>query len=161
MSISQCFSCGGSYPDIDGPTHPYMKSTPGCWAVYGEVLAREYGNPEYFDVHRLTVDAYAVQHPGATDRRSVQSVGVHLIRLCLFFEQDLAGDKANQAMKNAVRLKHEFHWLQPPQSLGGITAADVAHAGGVDEHRAIVNKWARGAWDAWSLHHPTVRSWIS
>ena len=70
-----CLSCGGVFPDIDGPVHRYMKSSPGCWAVYGEVLAREYEDPYFFEVHRLTVDAYAVQHPGSTDRQSIQSVG--------------------------------------------------------------------------------------
>ena len=32
--------------------------------VYGEVLAREYSDPSYVSLHRLTADTYAVQHPG-------------------------------------------------------------------------------------------------
>jgi hypothetical protein len=43
--------------------------------VYGEMLAREYGDPAYFRVHQLTVDTYAVQHPGPRERRAIQSVG--------------------------------------------------------------------------------------
>src|SRR5436190_1879442 len=38
-----CIGCGVLTPDADGPTHPYLGASPGCWAVYGEVLAREYG----------------------------------------------------------------------------------------------------------------------
>ena len=98
MDLRKCFSCGGKFPDIDGPVHRYMDSSAGCWAVYGEVLAREYSDPSFFEVHRLTVDAYAVQHPGAKDRQSIQSVGVHLIRLCLFLERDLSPENANDAM---------------------------------------------------------------
>ncbi len=157
---SKCFSCAGEYPDIDGPTHRYMTSTPGCWAIYGEVLAREYSDSGYYQVHRLTVDAYAVQHPGSTDRQSIHSVGVHLIRLCLFLEHGLTPEKANEAMLNAAKHKDEFVWLEPPASKGVITAADIIKANNVEEHKAAVWKWAEAAWNAWSQHHATIRSWM-
>ena len=41
----QCFACCALVPDIDGPTHKYMLSAPGCWKLYGEILAKEY-SPE-------------------------------------------------------------------------------------------------------------------
>lgn len=160
MDTCKCFSCGGVYPDIDGPVHRYMSSTPGCWSVYGEVLAREYSDPAYFDVHRLTVDAYAVQHPGATDRQSIQSVGVHLIRLCLFLEHGLTAENANNAMLEAGKNKHSFVFLEPPRNFGTITAADVYKAKSVKEHKAIVKEWAKTAWDAWSIHHGTIHQWL-
>lgn len=160
MKKRKCFSCGGEYPDIQGPVHRYMKSTPGCWTVYGEVLAREYSNPEYFEIHRLTVDAYAVQHPGSTDRQSIQSVGVHLIRLCLFLEHGLTAENANDAMLEAGKNKHRFEWLQPPANPGEITAADVAKAKNVTEHKELVRAWAQSVWDAWSVHHDKIRSWL-
>ncbi len=160
MKTCTCFSCGGEYPDIEGAVHPYMKSSPGCWAVYGEVLAREYSNPDYFEVHRLTVDAYAVQHPGSTDRQSIQSIGVHLIRLCLFLEHGLTAENANDAMLEAGKYKHTFKWLEPPKSLGNITAADVYKAKNIEEHKSIVRAWAQSTWDAWSKHHDTIRTWL-
>jgi len=160
MKVCACPACGGEYPDIQGPVHRYMTSSPGCWAVYGEILAREYNNPGFFEVHRLTVDAYAVQHPGSTDRQSIQSVGVHLVRLCLFLEHGLSAEHANDAMLKAAKNKHRFRWLKPPESLGGITAADVAKAGSIDRHKELVRAWAQSAWDAWSDHHQTVRSWL-
>ena len=78
-----CFSCGGCFERHEGPTHKYMLSSPGCWKAYGELLAREYGNPLLFGaVHRLTVDAYALQHPGnPSDRRATQSVWIHYVAL--------------------------------------------------------------------------------
>jgi len=158
--LCKCFSCGGLYPDIDGPIHRYMESSPGCWAVFGKILAREYSDASYFEVHRLTVDAYAVQHPGSTNRQSIQSVAVHLIRLCLFLEHGLIPEKANEAMIEAGKSKHSFTWLQPPLSLGSITAADVAVAKSVGEHKEIVRAWARESWDAWSEHHDIIRSWL-
>ena len=129
-----------------------MDSSPGCWAVYGEVLAREYSDPSYFGVHRLSVDAYAVQHPGATDRQSIQSVCLHLIRLCLFLEHGLTAENANDAMLEAGKQKHSLFWLEPPASLGSITAANVVKAATVEEHKAIVRAWAQSSWDAWEIH---------
>ena len=158
IKTGKCFRCGGEYPDIEGPIHRYMTSSPGCWAVYGEVLAREYSNPAYFEVHRLTVDAYAVQHPGSTDRQSIQSVGLHLIRLCLFLEHGLTAENANDAMLEAGKYKNSFTWLEPPASLGGITAADIVKARNVDEHKTLVKAWAQSAWDAWSIHHDAIRA---
>ena len=51
------------------------------------MIAREYSEPALGDIHRLTVDAYAAQHPGRPSPQSMKSVGVHLIRLCLAVEQ--------------------------------------------------------------------------
>lgn len=156
----KCISCGGEFSDIDGPVHRYMNSSPGCWAVYGEILAREYSDPFYFEVHRLTVDAYAVQHPGSKDRQSIQSVGVHLIRLCLFLEHGLTAENANDAMLEAGKYKQSFTWLEPPISLGAITTAKVAKAKTIEEHKAIVRAWAQSSWAAWGMHHKTIRSWL-
>ncbi len=40
--VVSCFSCGALVPDIDGPVHRIVDSSAGCWAIFGEVLAREY-----------------------------------------------------------------------------------------------------------------------
>jgi hypothetical protein len=136
-----------------------MESTPGCWAAFGRVLAREYEDRRYFAVHRLTVDSYAVQHPGTQSRQSIQSVGVHLVRLCLFHERNLAPEAANDAMLAAATHKASFHWLEPPLDLGPITIANVDAAPGVEEHMSTVRLWAAQMWDVWSPHHATVRSW--
>ena len=85
--IVLCPDCGALTPDVDGPTHPYVGASVGCWAMYGEVLAKEYGEYRYPSVHRLTVDAYSVQHPGTPSRRSIQSVAVHLVSLYLVLER--------------------------------------------------------------------------
>ena len=155
----RCMWCKGNFPDEPGPTHEYMESTPGCWASFGRVLAREYEDQRYFAIHRLTVDAYAVQHPGVSSRQSIQSVGVHLVRLCLFHERSLAPDKANDAMLVAAQHKAQFHWLEPPLDLGPLTIADVDSAAGIEEHVSMVRRWAAQMWEAWSQHHATVRSW--
>ena len=161
MKITRCHGCGGQFPEIDGPVHRYMDSSPGCWAAFGEVLAREFSDPTYFEVHRLTVDTYAVQHPGSLSRQSIQSIGVHLIRLCLFLEYGLPAEGANDAMLRVSKQKHTFTWLEPPTSLGELSVIDVLRAEDVLAHKRVVRSWAQSAWEAWSVHHNSVRQWIS
>jgi len=159
MSSVTCPGCGAAFADIDGPTHRYMESSPGCWAAYGEVLAREYGDPAFFEVHRLGVDAYAVQHPGRpSSPQAIHSVGVHLVRLYGFLECGLAADEANDAMLAAARLKHTFVWLDPPTRFA-TTVADVVAAKSLEQHTQAVRVWAASAWQAWSAHHESIRRW--
>ena len=160
MVTINCMGCGGAFADIEGPTHRYLESSPGCWAVFGEVLAREYSDPAYLRVHRLTVDTYAVQHPGRPSAQSIQSVAVHLISLCLVLERGVEMTSATAAIQAAVAHKESYIWLAPPSSLGSITVADIHRAQDAAEHEKLVRAWAASAWSAWSPHHATVREWL-
>jgi len=160
MNLVTCIGCGGLFPEMDGPTHRYMESSPGCWAAYGDVLAREYSDPAYAKTHRLTVDAYAVQHPGRPSPQSIQSVALHLTRLCLLLECGLEMSRANDAMLKATESKKKFVWLLPPPTRGAVTVADVHEANNLQEHVTRVRQWAESAWQAWSLHHSQIRAWL-
>ena len=137
-----------------------MESSPGCWAVYGEVLAREYSDPAYAAVHRQTVDAFAVQHPGQPSKQSIRSVGMHLSRLCLILERGYSDGAAARAMPVISSGKDEFHWLTPPVAIGPITAVDVWKTNNGEEPLQAVRDWARSAWLAWAEHHEQVRRWL-
>lgn len=154
-----CIGCGGLVPQVDGPTHPYMESSPGCWHVYGEVLSREYSDPAFRAVHRLTVDSYAVQHPGRPSPQAIQSVCLHLMSLYLVLERGLPVAYATRAMGAATRAKEAFFWLTPPVSLGVVTVSDVAGVATPFQHEERVRAWAQAAWFAWAEHHATVRGW--
>jgi hypothetical protein len=145
---------------MDGPTHRYMESSPGCWHLYGQVLAREYSDRAFSALHRLTVDAYAVQHPGHPSPQAIQSVCVHLLSLCLVFERGLAASYATRVMGEATRTKDRFVWLTPPAGRGAVTVADVAVAAEPHAHEERVRSWAGSAWSAWAEHHAIVRSWL-
>ncbi|MCC6784950.1 MAG: hypothetical protein IT457_19030 [Planctomycetes bacterium] len=160
MSPSTCPGCSAVFESSDGPVHEYMESSPACWRAFGEVLAREYGSGEHFAVHRLTVDAYAVQHPGGDSRQAIQSVGVHLARLCMMLERSLSPERANAAMVRVSGIKARMVKLARPASLGAVTVADVLAARDAEEHVAAVRRWADAAWLAWSPHHATVRRWV-
>lgn len=154
-----CPGCTLILPEREGPTHAYLGASPACWAMYGEVLAHEYSDPAYFRIHQLTVDTYAVQHPGVPERRSIQSLALHLITLYLVLEkrtEPTSGPKLHKRLANQRR----FHWLDPPRSIGKTTIADVHRARSAPEHERSVEAWARDVWAAWEPHHGTVRGWI-
>jgi hypothetical protein len=145
----------------DGPTHAYIGASPECWALYGQVLAREYEAPAYFAVHGLTVDTYAAQHPGSPGRRQAQSVFVHLIALCLALEHGVEGERAVKLRERVLAAGgREAPWLEPPDRLGEVTVRDVLAASDAGEHGAAVRRWAASVWEAWRPHHERLRSWI-
>ena len=160
VATTRCIGCGGLIPSMEGPTHRYMESSPGCWHFFGEVLAREYSDPSFAAVHRLTVDSYAVQHPGQPSPQSIQSVCVHLMSLCLVLERGVEAGYATRAIQEAVRREDRYVWLTPPPSLGSVTVADVVPMSTPSEHQKEVRTWARSAWSAWAEHHETVRRWL-
>ena len=156
----RCFGCGGGFPEMDGPTHPYMLSSAGCWAAYGELLALEYEDRAYAPLHRLSVDTYAVQHPGIDTPRARNSVGIHLSRLSLILELGWPIGKANDAMQIITAKRFTFPWLSPPASFGPLTVKNVLEAEGAVEHMAAVQLWAKVVWQAWGEHHIAVRGWL-
>ena len=158
--LEHCPGCGGLFPPSEGPVHPYMSSSPACWAAYGGILAAEYGDPALLHVHRLSVDCYAVQHPGDGSRQAIQSVGLHLARLMLQLELGLSPERANDAMLQLAAHKHEMSALPRPQRFA-MTVADVAPFACGPRHCDAVEEWARSALDDWSDAHWTVRSWLA
>lgn len=153
-----CFSCGAVVPVTEGPTHDYMLSSPGCWAIYGEVLAREYQDASYAANHRLTVDAYAVQHPGRpTAAAAKRSVLLHLISLCVVLERGAPPAEATSLLQRLGESKRDVPWLEPPDHLGDVTVVDVHETDVAEAHLTAVERWAQSAWRAWSPHHPHIR----
>jgi hypothetical protein len=156
--ISACPGCGARLADLDGPTHAYMTSSPACWAAFNTVIAREFSDPGLMDVHRLTVDAWAVQHPGDGSRRAIQSVGLHLARLWVQLDRGLEGEAANAAMLGFAARKADLPVLDPPSRFS-ITIDEAAGAAAPEAHRAAVRRWATATWADWSDHHQFIRSW--
>jgi len=143
----------------EAPKHAYYGASAECWALNGELLAREFQDPARFPVHQLSVDTYAVQHPGVPERRSIQSVGLHLMTLCLILE-DGADPLHGPRLHKRFLGRPAFHWLEPPQPNGHLTVAYPLRSQSWEEHRDTVHAWARDVWDAWATHHHTIRSWI-
>jgi CTP:molybdopterin cytidylyltransferase MocA len=154
-----CHGCGTRYlPQVADETHPYLGASPACWAAFGELLAREFQDVQYGRVHRHTVDIYAVQHPGADDRRQRQSVALHLIALCHWLEQAVSTEQLNGLTQRLAGSDRPWPWLTPPDGYA-MTVADVLEARNGVEHGALVRRWGIATWDAWSSHHDLVRGW--
>lgn len=158
--LAPCIGCGALVPVIEnGAVHPYIGASAGCWAVYGEVLARQYNHPEYASVLRLTGDTYAVQHPGTPSRQSIQSVAVHLISLYWALEHHHTAQMTTQAIYQALQHRGDFVWLKPPTLLGAMTILDIRAAHDFADLAERVNQWAASVWKAWSAHHETIARW--
>jgi hypothetical protein len=108
----------------------------------------------------MTVDTYAVQHPGRPSPQSIRSVALHLLSLCVALEPGARTRKAIETFQDLAASNARFIWLPPPASLGSLTVADVRAASTSEEHGERVRQWARAAWSAWSPHHATVRGWL-
>lgn len=154
--LETCADCGTALPPVDAPGHHYFGASPSCWALYGEILAREYSGPRYMEVHQLTVDAYAAQHPGAAGPRAQRSVWGHLASLYVQLEKDEPEAVARRMIARVAAMADELGWLEPPERKGDVTVGDVIAASGADEHHAAVRVWARAVWEAWGGHRDRV-----
>jgi CTP:molybdopterin cytidylyltransferase MocA len=154
-----CPGCGARYlAQVADETHPYIGASPACWATFGELLAREFGDVTFGRIHRQSVDIYAVQHPGSDDRRQRQSVALHLIGLCHWLEHGIEFDRLTAITQRLANADRDWPWLTPPDGYP-MTVGDVLVARNGPEHVRLVTRWAESTWEAWSAHHDTVRAW--
>ena len=157
--MSACPGCGGDFGDDDGPVHRYMTSSPGCWRGFGELLAADYASAERMRFHQVVVDAYAAQHPGDGGvAQQVQSVGLHLMTLCLFLEEEVDPAQGSALHRRMVR-RPQFHRLTR-SGPGDLTWQHVPTDGPPDLVRARAHEWAAEVWRSYADEHETVRAWL-
>ena len=150
----ECYGCGALVENVDGKPHPYIGATQGCWDLYGQILAKEYGEFQYPELtHRLSVDTYAIQHPGVPSRKSIQSVNIHLISLYYIFKHNYSGKQATKKMSELLAKEPKFERLDPPHPNGKLTVIDVLTAKDKDEHIEKVREWAASVWNCWYTKH--------
>jgi hypothetical protein len=128
-----------------------------CWTQFGEtnwaLPPTAYG--------RLVVDAYMVQHPGVPERRAIQSVGAHLVGLCLVLEHGLSAAELSVMLQRIVESPPEWRWLEPPEPNGELTVFDLAAAVGTDDAPDVCERYVRSVWAAWAPHRETVEAWAT
>jgi hypothetical protein len=135
-----------------------MTASPGCWRIYTELGA---GGLPAGPRTALVVDAYAVTHPGEPGPQSTPSVWIHLLTLCFALERRWPIDQAVRLRRIGADAFAGWPWLDRPDVMGDVTAADVRQAideGDASEAAARVGRWVDGAWDAWSNHRTDVRA---
>ncbi len=154
-----CPGCGLITWETGGPAPAELIASPACYRLYGELLARDYSDPNYRRVHQMNVDAYAAQHAGGSSRREVQMVGLCLVTLCLFCDHGIDPAEGPALHKQMVAHRPDLTPLAPPPQHGLMTVADVLTARDAAEHERLVRQWACQVWQAWSPHHATIREW--
>ncbi len=132
----------------------------GCNAIFQEVVGREFSQPELFQVHRLTVDAYSLQHP-AQYMKSAKSAVAHLVGMCWAMEGS-DGPHVAMAMNRFLDGTPKFERPEPPPPLfrGDTNITYIHSAPDSVAHISRVRRWARGAWEAWHEHHDQARRWV-
>ena len=132
----------------------------GCLKLFEEILAREFSDYRYGRIHRLTVDAYSLQHPGEY-MRSGKSFAAHLTGACAALEcEDASG--VNQKVQKWLSTNPKIDKPDRlPTRRGTINITYVHGASDADEHTRRVREWAQDVWQAWSEHHSLARRLIS
>ncbi len=155
-----CFACGAKSLDVDGICHEYMLSSPGCWTMFGEIMAKEFSNEKYWRAHEFTVDAYALQHIGKKeDKRALNSVNIHLASLYTIFGEGKSYEHAAQYRKEFSQFykgKDLLDWLEPPESFGQLTIFDSWNNENPDLHFEITEHWAKSVWESWAHQHDKI-----
>ena len=131
----------------------------GCQQLFDEVLAREFGDYRYAREHRLTVDAYSLQHPDEY-MRSAKSYAAHLTGAYVAIEHGSVAET-----NRAIHL-----WLSGAKSLrrpdqpapghrGSLTVLHVHGAADPEEHVRRVREWAESAWASWHAYRAIAKRW--
>jgi len=158
--LSRCPGCGLQLPELEAPTPGDVGASPACWGLYGRLLVGEYTQTPSPRLHRLTVDAYAAQHPRAEAASSFSALGVHLAGLCLLLERGASAEETTSWLGRLLERPPSIRSLERPVANGTVTVADVISARNPDERARLVERWATSVWDAWRPHHDAVQSWI-
>ena len=120
------------------------------------MTAKDFGEYQYPDVHRLIVDAYMAQHPGFATAPGRRSIVVHLVGLYLVLEKRLSSRDVGPVLGLVFPEKPDVAPLVPVPFLGERTIADVHTAPDLAEHVRAARAWGDAVWRAWLPHHATV-----
>jgi hypothetical protein len=101
-----------------------------------------------------------VQHPGVPERRAIQSVGVHLVGLCLVLNHGLSPERLSETLQRILAQAPIWEWLDPPVPNGSSTITEVGRATDAGDARVAIEAYVRGVWESWAAHHDTVEGWL-
>lgn len=136
------------------------KGRVGCLQLFEEILAKEFSDYRYGRIHRLTVDAYSLQHPDKY-MRSGKSFAAHLTGMCAAIEREDVLSTNQVVQKWLSSNPHIQKPAHIPEQRGALTIAYIHSAAASDEHVKRVREWARDVWAAWAEHHDLARRLIA
>ena len=145
-----CSGCGLVVPD----------GTDGCQRLFDDESVRQYGNNQLAARRRMVVDTYCLQHPERYCASAI-SLAAHLTGLCIALEHRSREQTLNDAIQRWLSRRPRLEKPPLPPTRGQMTIADVHAAADPIEHRAVVERWARGTWAAYAPLHPIARAWVA
>ena len=128
----------------------------GCLRLFEEILAREFSDYRYGRIHRLTVDAYSLQHPDKY-MRSGKSFAAHLTGMWAALEGADALESNRVVQKWLSTNPQVEKPTRLPERRGDLTINYIHDAADANEHVRRVREWARSVWGAWSEFHDLAR----
>ncbi len=144
-----CIGCGAEIADIEYPVHGDMRTSPGCWSLFCELLDREFSNPAYWPAHQLSVHAYALQH-------AASNPALHLLALSLRFDHGFSDERILPVMRCEPAEGGVAH-VEAPAAPNTVTVVDVCKARDACAHIAAVERWADCVWQSWGTSHEVIR----
>jgi Family of unknown function (DUF5946) len=132
----------------------------GCQAIFDDESAREYADIRFAARRRMVVDTYCLQHPERYCASAI-SLAAHLTGLCIAMEHRGREEELNAAIQRWLSRRPELDKPPLPRTRGPLTIAAVRAATDLVDHRAAVDGWARGTWDAYAALHPIARAWVA
>jgi hypothetical protein len=132
----------------------------GCQALFDDESARQYGDARFAARRRMVVDTYCLQHPERYCASAI-SLAAHLTGLCIAMEHRDREEELNAAIQRWLSRRPELAKPAIPSARGPLTIAAVRSAADINDHRAAVDGWARGTWDAYAALHPVARAWVA
>ena len=132
----------------------------GCQALFDDESTREYGDVLFAVRRRLVVDTYCLQHP---ERYCVSAISfaAHLTGMWVGMEHRGREEELNGAMQRWLSRRPELEKPPLPIARGALTIADVRSATSLADHRAAVDDWAGGTWDAYAELHSLANEWVA
>lgn len=157
----RCPGCGLTAPVNEAAVYDgYYNTSPECWSILTEVIGAEFSDAILFgQVHQLTVDTYAVQHPGGP--HPDKSIDIHLAGLYLVLELGFKPPNVPRLLQRLAGAVAEWPHFPPPDDLGPVTVEDVLRSETSEGHAETVRRWADTVWQAWSDHHTDVARFTS
>lgn len=132
----------------------------GCQAIFDDESAREYADVRFAARRRMVVDTYCLQHAERYCASAI-SLAAHLTGLCIAMEHRGREEELHGAIQRWLSRRPELIKPPLPAARGPLTIAAVRDATELIDHRAAVDGWARGTWDAYAALQPIAREWVA
>ena len=149
-NIGRCPSCNAAvYGGIDA-----------CREFFESLLGQEYTAYRFAKVHRMMVDAYALQHP-AEYMKSGKSFAAHLTGALAVIEHDDA-ETVNRMVQTWLSSNPAIERpADPTPPYGSLTVLDCFEENDPDKYRQVVRQWLESAWQAWADYHELAHHLIA